>query len=75
MAGRTVRWVGRLDQPHTLSYLEDVASGPATLGADDRADGQAWHLPAAEPLTGRQFLELWSRSAAAAPGSPPARPP
>jgi nucleoside-diphosphate-sugar epimerase len=58
VAGRTVRWVGRLDQPHTLSYLEDVAAGLATLGSDDRADGQAWHLPAAEPLTGRQFLEL-----------------
>jgi nucleoside-diphosphate-sugar epimerase len=58
VAGRTVRWVGPLDQPHTLSYLEDVAAGLATLGADDRADGQAWHLPAAEPLTGRQFLEL-----------------
>ena len=58
VAGRTVRWVGRLDQPHTLSYLEDVAAGLATLGEDDRADGQAWHLPAAEPLTGRQFLEL-----------------
>jgi nucleoside-diphosphate-sugar epimerase len=58
VAGRTVRWVGRLDQPHTLSYLEDVAAGLATLGERDRADGQAWHLPAAEPLTGRQFLEL-----------------
>jgi nucleoside-diphosphate-sugar epimerase len=58
VAGRTVRWIGRLDQPHTLSYLEDVAAGLATLGDDDRADGQAWHLPAAEPLTGRQFLEL-----------------
>jgi nucleoside-diphosphate-sugar epimerase len=58
VTGRTVRWVGRLDQPHTLSYLEDVAAGLATLGDDDRADGQAWHLPAAEPLTGRQFLEL-----------------
>ena len=58
VAGRTVRWVGRLDQPHTLSYLEDVAAGLATLGEQDRADGQAWHLPAAEPLTGRQFLEL-----------------
>jgi nucleoside-diphosphate-sugar epimerase len=58
VAGRTVRWVGRLDQPHTLSYLEDVAAGLATLGSDDRADGQAWHLPAAEPLTGHQFLEL-----------------
>jgi nucleoside-diphosphate-sugar epimerase len=58
VAGRTVRWIGRLDQPHTLSYLEDVAAGLATLGDDDRADGLAWHLPAAEPLTGRQFLEL-----------------
>jgi nucleoside-diphosphate-sugar epimerase len=58
VTGRTVRWVGRLDQPHTLSYLADVAAGLATLGGDDRADGQAWHLPAAEPLTGRQFLEL-----------------
>jgi nucleoside-diphosphate-sugar epimerase len=58
VAGRTVRWVGRLDQPHTLSYLGDVAAGLATLGEHDRADGQAWHLPAAEPLTGRRFLEL-----------------
>jgi nucleoside-diphosphate-sugar epimerase len=58
VAGRTVRWVGRLDQPHTLSYLGDVAAGLATLGEHDRADGQAWHLPAADPLTGRQFLEL-----------------
>lgn len=58
VAGRTVRWVGRLDQPHTLSYLEDVAAGLATLGEREEADGQAWHLPAAEPLTGRQFLEL-----------------
>jgi hypothetical protein len=28
-----------------------------TLGERDEADGQVWHLPAAEPLTGRQFLE------------------
>jgi hypothetical protein len=28
------------------------------LGERDEADGQVWHLPAAEPLTGRQFLEL-----------------
>jgi nucleoside-diphosphate-sugar epimerase len=58
VAGRAVRWVGRLDQPHTLSYLEDVAAALATLGERDQADGQAWHLPAAESLTGRQFLEL-----------------
>jgi nucleoside-diphosphate-sugar epimerase len=58
LAGRTVRWLGRLDQPHTLSYLEDMATGLVVLGERDEADGQVWHLPAAEPLTGRQFLEL-----------------
>jgi nucleoside-diphosphate-sugar epimerase len=58
LAGRTVRWLGRLDQPHTLSYLEDMAVGLVVLGERDEADGQVWHLPAAEPPTGRQFLEL-----------------
>jgi nucleoside-diphosphate-sugar epimerase len=58
LGGRTVRWLGRLDQPHTLSYLEDMAVALAVLGERDEADGQVWHLPAAEPLTGRQFLEL-----------------
>jgi nucleoside-diphosphate-sugar epimerase len=58
LAGRTVRWLGRLDQPRTLSYLEDMAAGLVVLGERDEADGQVWHLPAAEPLTGRQFLEL-----------------
>jgi hypothetical protein len=29
-----------------------------TLGGRDEADGEVWHLPAAEPLTGREFLEL-----------------
>jgi nucleoside-diphosphate-sugar epimerase len=58
LAGGTVRWLGRLDQPRTLGYLEDMAVGLVVLGERDEADGQVWHLPAAEPLTGRQFLEL-----------------
>jgi nucleoside-diphosphate-sugar epimerase len=63
LAGRTVRWLGRLDQPHTLSYLEDMAAGLVVLGERDEADGQVWHLPAAEPITGREFLELVFRHA------------
>jgi nucleoside-diphosphate-sugar epimerase len=35
-----------------------MAVGLVVLGERDEADGQVWHLPAAEPLTGRQFLEL-----------------
>ncbi len=29
-----------------------------TLGEHEEADGEAWHLPAAEPLTGRRFAEM-----------------
>jgi nucleoside-diphosphate-sugar epimerase len=58
LRGRTARWIGPLDVPHTVSYLPDIAGGLAVLGEHPEADGQAWHLPAAEPVTGRQFLEL-----------------
>lgn len=58
LRGKTVRWVGGLDQPHSLSYLPDVARALVILGGDERADGQAWHLPAADPVTGRAFVEL-----------------
>jgi nucleoside-diphosphate-sugar epimerase len=58
LAGRTARWIGPLDVPHTLSYLPDIARGLVVLGDRQAADGQPWHLPAAEPLTGRQFLQL-----------------
>jgi nucleoside-diphosphate-sugar epimerase len=58
LRGKRARWLGSLDQPHTLNYLEDMARALVTLGERDEADGQVWHLPAAEPLTGRQFLEL-----------------
>jgi nucleoside-diphosphate-sugar epimerase len=58
LRGKRARWLGSLDQPHTLNYLEDMARALVTLGKRDEADGQVWHLPAAEPLTGRQFLSL-----------------
>jgi nucleoside-diphosphate-sugar epimerase len=58
LAGRTARWIGPLDVPHTVSYLPDIAGGLAVLGERPEAEGQAWHLPAAGPVTGRQFLEL-----------------
>jgi len=67
LQGQRTRWLGSLDQPHTPNYLEDMARALVMLGERDDADGQAWHLPAAEPLTGRQFLEL----VFAAAGHPP----
>ncbi|WP_324717967.1 NAD-dependent epimerase/dehydratase family protein [Carboxydochorda subterranea] len=52
-------WLGSLDAPRTSSYLPDVAWGLTTLAEHpDEAFGQAWHLAAAEPLTGRQFIQM-----------------
>jgi nucleoside-diphosphate-sugar epimerase len=65
--GTRARWLGSLDPPHTLNYAEDMARALVTLGQRDEADGQVWHLPAAEPLTGRQFLALAFEAA----GHPP----
>jgi nucleoside-diphosphate-sugar epimerase len=63
LRGKRARWLGSLDQPHTCSYLEDIARGLVTLAERDDADGQVWHLPAADRLTGRQFLTLLFESA------------
>lgn len=57
-AGKQAMWAGTLDAPHTLTFINDFARGIAILGERDDMLGQAWHIPAAEPLTGRQFLQL-----------------
>jgi nucleoside-diphosphate-sugar epimerase len=44
-AGRSVIAVGNPDLPHAFSYTWDVAEGLAVLGTDERALGQAFHLP------------------------------
>lgn len=67
VTGKTARWAGSLDAPHSHTYVDDFARVLATLGERDEALGQIWHAPAAEPLTGRRFIEL----AFAAAGAPP----
>lgn len=51
LAGKPGEVFGDPDQPHSYSYVLDVADGLVTLGTDDRARNQLWHLPvnAAEP--------------------------
>lgn len=72
--GRATRWFGSLDQPHSLSFIADAAAGFATLGDDERSLGEVWHLPVAEPLTGRLFITLAAEIAGTKP-HPRALPP
>jgi nucleoside-diphosphate-sugar epimerase len=63
VAGKRPLWTGKLDQPHTFNYLPDLARGLIVLASRPDADGQVWHLPAAEPLTAQQFFDLVSTAA------------
>lgn len=70
IARKPARLVGRLDQPHTWSYLPDMARALVTLAEHEAAYGRAWHLPVAGPLTGAQFLGLVLEATGATRGRP-----
>ncbi|MGD0166934.1 MAG: NAD-dependent epimerase/dehydratase family protein [Gaiellaceae bacterium] len=69
LAGKKVQWLADLDQPHSANYLDDMARAIVILANSEAAEGQVWHLPAAEPLTGRQFIALAARAAEVEPRS------
>jgi nucleoside-diphosphate-sugar epimerase len=58
LAGKKAMWVGSLDAPHTLTYIEDFAKALVTLGEREKALGEVWHTPSPHPITGREFIEL-----------------
>lgn len=67
VAGKRANWATNLDVPHSHAFVDDFARVLVTLGERDEALGEVWHAPAAEPLTGRRFIEL----AFAEAGQPP----
>ncbi|WP_309731242.1 SDR family oxidoreductase [Chamaesiphon sp. OTE_75_metabat_556] len=56
--GKTLNLIGKLDVPHTYTFVEDFAKGLVTLGERAEADGEIWHIPSAETITTQQFLDL-----------------
>jgi len=58
VAGKRPQWTGKLDVPHTFHYLRDIARGLVSLAEHGEADGEIWHLPAAQPLTAQEFFDL-----------------
>jgi nucleoside-diphosphate-sugar epimerase len=55
-AGKAVWLPMPLDTPHTYTYTGDVAAAMIRLARDERAWGQAWHVPSAAPMTARELL-------------------
>ncbi len=57
LAGKRLVHVASPDVPHSWTYLPDVATALVTVATDERAWGQAWHVPTGEPRTYRQMAE------------------
>ena len=64
LAGKTMRVLGSLDQPHSFTYVPDLAA--AMITAADREDlwNSFLHAPTTAPLTQRQLVEMIAAAAA-----------
>jgi len=58
LASKRVSVLGRLDQPHTYTYVADFGKTLATLGTHDEALGQVWHVPSNPPVTQAEFVAM-----------------
>jgi nucleoside-diphosphate-sugar epimerase len=56
--GKAASAVGNLDAKHSYTYIDDVGKALMILGERDEAPGKAWHVPNADALTTRQFINL-----------------
>ena len=58
LAGKRVNLIGRLDQPHTFTYVPDFGQTLAILGTHDEALGQIWFAPSDAVVTQQQLLDI-----------------
>lgn len=58
LTGKPLNALGRLDQPHSFTYVADFGRALATLGMDKRGVGKAWHVPSAPPVTQAELFAL-----------------
>jgi nucleoside-diphosphate-sugar epimerase len=61
--GKAAQVLGDPDTPHTVTYIEDFGRALVTLGEHEEALGEVWHVPNAETVTMRRFVQLVYESA------------
>ena len=58
LRGKKVDLLGDIDQPHTLTFIEDFARALTILGERNEALGEVWHVPSASTITTREFVSI-----------------
>ncbi|MCP3422456.1 NAD-dependent epimerase/dehydratase family protein [Nocardioides pinisoli] len=58
LAGRTMRVLGSLDQPHSFTYVPDLAAAMIDAAGREELWNSFLHAPTAAPVTQRRLVEL-----------------
>lgn len=56
--GKSINLIGRMDLPHTFSYVADFGKLLATLGTREEALGQIWFTPSPAPVTQNDLVKM-----------------
>lgn len=65
---KSAQMVGRLDLPHTHTYIPDFGKALVILGERDEADGKAWHVPNDMPrITQGEMIRMFAEEAGVEP--------
>jgi nucleoside-diphosphate-sugar epimerase len=67
VTGKSVQVVGSADQPHTWTYVPDMASLMVSLVDRDDAWGRVWHTPSQPPRSQREAVTDLCAAAGVAP--------
>lgn len=67
LAGRTVRVMGRPDQPHSFTDVRDMGRALAAVAQAPRAWGRVWHAPTNAPRTQAEVVADVCRAAGREP--------
>ena len=68
LEGKAAQMVGRLDVPHSFTFVGDFARALVILGERQDADGQAWHVPNDNPcVTQGEMVKMFAEAAGVKP--------
>ncbi|MBX3038477.1 MAG: NAD-dependent epimerase/dehydratase family protein [Anaerolineales bacterium] len=68
LKNKPAKLVGRIDIPHTHTYIKDFGKALVVLGERDEADGQAWHVPNDLPnITQSEMIRMFAEEAGVEP--------
>ena len=63
LAGKAVRMIGRVDLPHSWTWVGDVARAQVAAASSEAALGRVWHVPTNPPRSQREAVADHCRAA------------